>query len=166
MKIHSFRVAASVFEGIAQAADFYENRDGEDAGNKAESYLFAALDKIKASNPEAANRPLGFPRNYRRYRAKPYVFFYRFNLSNADVLVYLMRHERQRPFAPTTHRHRAAEAETTSVDLSDELQPPHHRRDQRPQTWPDHIGGFDYLLVVGAAPIILGNRHVGDGAEA
>lgn len=117
MRIRSYRVALNVFDAIAEAADFAAARDGEAAGDRVQSNLFAALDRIANSDPTRGIAPTSFPQNYRRLKVKPYLFYYRFNLENADVLVYLLRHERQRPYTPATHRRKAAEAEKRNRQL-------------------------------------------------
>lgn len=111
MKISTFRVATSVFDTIAEASDWYEARLGKEEGDRIENQLFAALDKIRRSDPMKSVNPTGFPRNYRRQKSDPYVFYYRFNLDTGDVLVYLLRHQRQRPYTPATHQKKATEAE-------------------------------------------------------
>jgi hypothetical protein len=101
-----------VDEAIVAALDYWaaEADSGELIGRLAVAFDMALA--VIESEPRRGRRVPGLPEHYRRIRLAPhlpgYVLYYR--IEARRVLLYLLRHERQRPYAPATLQRQASAA--------------------------------------------------------
>jgi plasmid stabilization system protein ParE len=81
---------------------------------------FDAAFAVMENEPRRGRRVPGLPEHYRRLRLAPnlpgYVLYYRIEATR--VLLFLLRHERQRPYAPATLQRKAGDA-ARRVDQAD-----------------------------------------------
>jgi hypothetical protein len=74
------------------------------------------------NEPRRGRRVPGLPEHYRRLRLAPhlpgYVLYYRIEAS--QVLLFLLRHERRRPYAPATLQRKAGDAARRANQASSE----------------------------------------------
>jgi plasmid stabilization system protein ParE len=105
-------VDPAVDEAIVAALDYWAvEADSEELIGRLVIGFDVAL-AVMESEPRRGRRVPGLPEHYRRLRLAPnlpgYVLYYRIEASR--VLLYLLRHERQRPYAPATLQRKAGEA--------------------------------------------------------
>ena len=106
-------VDPAVVEAAEEALQYYA-RDAPELAERLRRGIAAALRLIELV-PERGRRIPGLPVHYRRMRlAAPlpgYFFFYR--IDPTYVLVFLLRHERQRPYAPHDNSSQSRRSRTT-----------------------------------------------------
>ena len=75
---------------------------------------------VMENEPRRGRRGRGLPEHYRRIRLASnlpgYVLYYRIEANH--VLLFLLRHERQRPYAPATLQRKASAAARRAEDAS------------------------------------------------
>jgi plasmid stabilization system protein ParE len=100
----------AVYEAVAAAVEYWQTVDEGTAAQLAEAFLMAY--RRIGMEPERGLRVPGLPANYRRARLARklpgYIFTYR--MDPGRTLLFLLRHERQRPYAPATIQRKASEA--------------------------------------------------------
>jgi plasmid stabilization system protein ParE len=103
------RVPPSVEARIRDEAYFYLTHASLDVARRIARELREAIDRL--ADKHIGSRIEGLPVNYQRVKVKPFYIFYRLDAEGDYVLVYLIRHEKQRPFTPAIHKRLAARAE-------------------------------------------------------
>lgn len=97
-----------------EVISYYRSKEGDEFAERL-SLALQALTYVIGKNPEGGLPISGLPLSYRRKRTgkhfPPYVFSYRYDREKDEVLVYLLRHAAQRPYAPSTLRRKANEAQ-------------------------------------------------------
>jgi plasmid stabilization system protein ParE len=103
-------------EAVVEAVEYWRAIDADTAARLSEAFL-VAFRRI-ANEPERGLRVQGLPENYRRVRLARslpgYILTYR--IDPGRVLLFLCRHERQRPYAPATIQRKASEAAQRAKD--------------------------------------------------
>jgi hypothetical protein len=113
-------VDPAVDEAIIAALDYWAaEADSEDLIGRLLIGFDMAL-TVMEHEPRRGRRVPGLPEHYRRLRLAPnlpgYVLYYRVEANY--VLLFLLRHERQRPYAPATLQRKASAAARRAEDAS------------------------------------------------
>jgi plasmid stabilization system protein ParE len=98
----------AINQGKDQAA-WYLERFGEEAADRVRGVISAGIRNI-AARPESGKLINGLPRTYRRVRSAPYYLYYELDYNAKEAFIFLLRHESQRPYAPSTIRNKLREA--------------------------------------------------------
>ena len=103
-------VDLTVRAALAEALDYWQAIDDEATGRLYQAFR-DAIWRVEHT-PEHGLHVSGLPANYRRMRLPGhlpgYILTYRIDPSR--TLLFLMRHERQRPYTPATIQRKASEA--------------------------------------------------------
>lgn len=107
-------VDVTVREAMEQALEYWE-READDATLRQRLHApFSVTLKLIKAEPERGRSVPQLPAHYRQIKLgkhlPPYTFFYRINVKDASVLVFLLRHQSQLSYAPATIRKKASEA--------------------------------------------------------
>lgn len=108
-------VYAAVREALDYTRKLYAGAEDIEERVRRLGDAFQAASLIIEREPERGKVVRDAPSSYRYLRLKKpmpgYVLFYHWDKTKDTVLIYLMRHEVQRPYSASTHRKKAAEAQ-------------------------------------------------------
>jgi plasmid stabilization system protein ParE len=111
-------VARACRNEIIAAADYYREKGGDDLAGRCARDLFLTIHKI-GDTPLAGSPLYDAPRGWRRKKASrfPYDFFYFYSEETGTLYVYLLRHQKQRPYTPSELQAIADERESDTLDF-------------------------------------------------
>lgn len=103
---------------VREILDYWKQQDRDLALRL--SHAFEITPYLIGQNPERGRRIPELSENYRRMRVAKnlpgYVYSYRYDKAAGTILIYLLRHEVQRPYSAATHRRKANEAQRRVED--------------------------------------------------
>lgn len=100
-------------------AGWYLEHYGEEQADRIRGVISTGIRSI-AARPESGRIISGLPRTFRRVRSAPFYLYYELDYASLEAFIFLLRHDSQRSYAPTTIRRKLREArQLGSITLPD-----------------------------------------------